>query len=60
MTTRVTVTNGNHGAPYADWDVEVGADSSGSPPQILKPGESATVTLWHDGSALSVREVPKA
>lgn len=60
MTTRVTVTNANQGAPYADWNVEVGADSSGSQPQILKPGESTTVNLWHDGSALSVREVPKA
>lgn len=60
MTTRVTVTNENQGTPYADWDVEVGPDSSGSSLQVLKPGESATVTLWHDGSALSVREVPKA
>lgn len=59
MTTRVTVKNENQGAPYADWDVEVGPDSSASPPQILKPGESTTVNLWHDGQALCVREVPK-
>lgn len=59
MTTRVTVTNDNQGAPHADWDVEV-VDPSGTVVATLKPGESHTNTLWHDGRALMVREVPKA
>lgn len=59
MTTRVTVKNENQGAPYADWDVEL-VLPDGTIERTLKPGESAEVYLWHDGRALSVREVPKA
>lgn len=60
MTTKVTITNDNQGAPYADWDVElVGPD--GVVIATLKPGESSQNTyLWHDGRELSIREKPKA
>jgi len=59
MTTKVTVKNENQGAPYADWDVEL-VLPDGKIAKTLKPGESGEVYLWHDGQALSVREVPKA
>lgn len=54
MTTLVTVTNKNQGAPFADWDVELVID--GKVEHTLKPGESKSVTLWHDGRELAVRE----
>lgn len=59
MTTKVTVTNDNQGAPYADWEVEL-VLSDGTVVHTLKPGESHDMSLWHDGRALTVREKPKA
>lgn len=60
MTTKVTITNDNQGAPYADWDVEL-IDPDGSVIATLKPGESSQNTyLWHDGRELRIREKPKA
>ena len=58
VTTKVTVKNDNQGAPYADWDVEL-VLPDGKVEKVLKPGESGEIYLWHDGKALSVREVPK-
>lgn len=58
MTTKVTVTNNNQGAPYADWDVEL-VLPDGTVERVLKPGESHEIYLWHDGKALTVREVKK-
>lgn len=59
MTTRITIKNENQGKPYADWDVEVIAPD-GSVVATLKPGESFSDYLWHDGRALSVREVQQS
>ncbi len=58
MTTQVTIENINQGKPYADWSVElIGPD--GNVEHTLAPGESITITLWHDGRALTVREKPE-
>lgn len=58
MTTSVTIKNNNQGAPYADWDVEI-LKPDGERDVLLKPGQAATIYLWHDGKAATVREVPK-
>lgn len=56
MTTRVTIKNENDGIG-AKWDV-LAQINDGEILAILKPGEDATVNLWHDGRALLVREIP--
>lgn len=57
MTTKVKITNENHGAPFADWSVAVSGDGVSL---VLAPGESEEVYLWHDGRELKIREIPKS
>jgi len=55
MTTRVTIKNENV-VPYAQWNVSIQFPDGHK--IELKPQESITETLWHDGRELAVKEVP--
>jgi hypothetical protein len=60
MTTKVTITNDNQGAPYADWAVELVDPDGTTVIATLQPGESSqNIYLWHDGRELRIREKPK-